>query len=113
MSPLVKSMLLVFVASVIGSLGMAFLKMGSALLSRSLLSFVNPKLMIGIALFLGSSVFFLFSHSFGAWTTGARIILRDCLGVFQPAPGVWRKRFPPGAPAVRWISIEFSTRQAG
>ncbi len=57
-TPMLRSMLLVFVASVIGSLGMAFLKMGSAHLTRSLLSFVNPKLMIGIALFLGSSVFY-------------------------------------------------------
>ena len=58
MSPLVGSMLLVFTASVIGSLGMAFLKMGSAHLSRSLWSFLNPKLLFGIALFLFSSVFY-------------------------------------------------------
>ena len=58
MSPLVKSILLVFAASVIGSLGMAFLKMGSAHLTRSIWSFVNPKLLFGIALFLGSSVFY-------------------------------------------------------
>jgi drug/metabolite transporter (DMT)-like permease len=57
-TPLVKSILLVFTASVIGSLGMAFLKMGSAHLTRSLWSFVNPKLLCGIALFLGSSVFY-------------------------------------------------------
>jgi drug/metabolite transporter (DMT)-like permease len=58
MSPLVRSMLLVFTASVIGSLGMAFLKMGSAHLTRSLWSFLNPKLLFGIALFLFSSVFY-------------------------------------------------------
>lgn len=58
MTPLVKSILLVFTASVIGSLGMAFLKMGSAHLTRSIWSFVNPKLLTGIALFLGSSVFY-------------------------------------------------------
>jgi|SRR4051812_22685831 drug/metabolite transporter (DMT)-like permease len=58
MTPMMRSMMLVFTASVIGSLGMAFLKMGSAHLTRSLMSFVNPKLMIGIALFLGSSVFY-------------------------------------------------------
>src|ERR1017187_8351381 len=58
MSPLEKSMLLVFTASVIGSLGMAFLKMGSAHLSRSIWSFLNPKLLFGIALFLFSSVFY-------------------------------------------------------
>ena len=58
MTPLMRSMLLVFVASVIGSLGMAFLKRGSAHLTRSLGSFLNPKLLIGIALFLFSSVFY-------------------------------------------------------
>ena len=58
MSPLVRSILLVFAASVIGSLGMAFLKMGSAHLTRSIWSFVNLKLLFGIALFLGSSVFY-------------------------------------------------------
>ncbi len=58
MTLLVRSMLLVFTASVIGSLGMAFLKMGSALLTRSIWSFLNPKLLSGIGLFLGSSVFY-------------------------------------------------------
>ena len=58
MTPLVRSILLVFTASVIGSLGMAFLKMGSAHLTRSLVSLLNPKLLFGIALFLLSSVFY-------------------------------------------------------
>ena len=58
MTPLVRSILLVFVASVIGSLGMAYLKMGSACLTRSLWTFLNSKLLFGIALFLGSSVFY-------------------------------------------------------
>ena len=58
MTPMMRSMLLVFAASVIGSLGMAFLKMGSAHLTRSVFSFINTKLIIGIGLFLGSSVFY-------------------------------------------------------
>ena len=58
MTPIVRSILLVFTASVIGSLGMAFLKMGSAHLTRSIWSFVNVKLICGIGLFLGSSVFY-------------------------------------------------------
>jgi undecaprenyl phosphate-alpha-L-ara4N flippase subunit ArnE len=58
MTLLARSMLLVFVASVIGSLGMAFLKKGSAHLTRSIWSFLNGKLLIGVALFLGSSVFY-------------------------------------------------------
>jgi uncharacterized membrane protein len=59
MSPLVKSMLMVFGASVVGSLGMAFLKMGSARLTRSIWSFLNARLLFGIALFLGSSVIYV------------------------------------------------------
>ena len=58
MSPLMRSMLLVFVASVIGSFGMAFLKMGANRLTRSLWSFLNTRLLFGIFLFLGSSVFY-------------------------------------------------------
>jgi drug/metabolite transporter (DMT)-like permease len=58
MTPMVRSISLVFTASVIGSLGMAFLKMGSAHLTRSLGSFLNFKLIIGISLFLLSSVFY-------------------------------------------------------
>lgn len=58
MTPLEKSVLLVLVASVIGSLGMAYLKAGSAHLTRSIGSFLNPKLLFGIALFLVSSVFY-------------------------------------------------------
>lgn len=58
MTPFVRSVLLVLTASVIGSLGMAFLKMGSAHLTRSIWSFLNPKLMFGVALFLFSSIFY-------------------------------------------------------
>ena len=50
MTPLVKAMLLVFTASVIGSLGMAFLKMGSARLTRSIWSFLNFSLLTGIGM---------------------------------------------------------------
>src|SRR5450631_845294 len=58
LTPMMRSVLLVLSSSVIGSLGMAFLKMGSAHLTRSIWSFVNSKLLIGIFLFLGSSVFY-------------------------------------------------------
>jgi multidrug transporter EmrE-like cation transporter len=54
------SMLLVFVASVIGSFGAVFLKMGAARLDGSILSFVNTRLLLGVTLFLGSSVFYAF-----------------------------------------------------
>jgi drug/metabolite transporter (DMT)-like permease len=53
-------MLLVFAASVIGSFGAVFLKMGAARLDGSVLSFVNTRLLLGVTLFLGSSVFYAF-----------------------------------------------------
>jgi len=59
MSPtLFRSMLLVFAASVIGSFGAVFLKKGAARLDGTLLSFANSRLVLGVALFLGSSVFY-------------------------------------------------------
>ena len=57
-SPLLVSMLLVFTASVIGSFGAVFLKLGAAQLNRSILSLLNWRLAIGVSLFLGSSVFY-------------------------------------------------------
>jgi drug/metabolite transporter (DMT)-like permease len=51
-------MLLVFAASVIGSFGAVFLKLGAARLDGSILSFVNSRLALGVTLFLGSSVFY-------------------------------------------------------
>ena len=56
---LFRSMLLVFIASVVGSFGAVFLKMGAAKLKRNLLSFFNTRLILGVALFLGSSVFYV------------------------------------------------------
>jgi drug/metabolite transporter (DMT)-like permease len=55
---LVRSILLVFVASIIGSFGAVFLKKGSALLNGSLLGFLNSSLIFGVALYLGSSVLY-------------------------------------------------------
>jgi multidrug transporter EmrE-like cation transporter len=52
------SMLLVLIASVIGSFGAVFLKMGATRLDGSILSFVNTRLILGVTLFLGSSVFY-------------------------------------------------------
>ena len=59
MSSLARSMTMVFGASVVGSLGMAFLKMGANRLTKSLLSFVNAPLICGVVLFLGSSVLYV------------------------------------------------------
>ncbi|HUP03113.1 MAG TPA: EamA family transporter [Bryobacteraceae bacterium] len=55
---LLHSMLLVLAASVIGSFGAVFLKFGSARITRNPLSFLNPQLAFGVALYLGSSVFY-------------------------------------------------------
>jgi drug/metabolite transporter (DMT)-like permease len=51
-------MLLVFAASVVGSFGAVFLKLGAARLDGTILSFINSRLALGVALFLGSSVFY-------------------------------------------------------
>ena len=59
MTPLLlRSMLLVFCASVVGSFGAVFLKLGAHRLTGSIFSFVNSRLVLGVALFLGSSVFY-------------------------------------------------------
>ncbi|SRR5579885_922391 len=51
-------MLLVFAASIVGSFGAVFLKLGAAHLTKSLFSFLNARLILGVVLFLGSSVFY-------------------------------------------------------
>ena len=57
MTPLLlRSMLLVFFASVIGSFGAVFLKFGAMRLNKNIWSFVNSRLVLGVALYLGSSV---------------------------------------------------------
>ena len=55
---LFQAMILVFVASVVGSFGAVFLKLGAAKLNRSLTSFLNSRLLVGVALYLGSSAFY-------------------------------------------------------
>jgi multidrug transporter EmrE-like cation transporter len=53
------SILLVLIASLIGSFGAVFLKMGAEPLKNGLKNIVNWKLATGVALFLGSSVPFV------------------------------------------------------
>jgi multidrug transporter EmrE-like cation transporter len=55
---LLRSMLLVFFASVVGSFGAVFLKFGAVRVNKSVLSFVNSRLILGVALYLGSSVIY-------------------------------------------------------
>src|SRR5215813_10337721 len=51
-------MLMVFGASVVGSFGAVFLKLGAHHLTGSVFSFLNRRLVFGVALFLGSSVLY-------------------------------------------------------
>lgn len=52
-------MLLVLVASFIGSFGAVFLKSGSEKLRIGLRHFINPRLAAGVAMYLISTVFFI------------------------------------------------------
>ena len=56
---LLKSMLMVFFAGIVGSFGAVFLKLGALRLNKSVLSFVNSRLILGVALYLGSTVIYL------------------------------------------------------
>ena len=53
---LVRSMPMVFFAAIVGSFGAVFPKLGAMRLTKSVLSFVNSRLILGVALYLGSSV---------------------------------------------------------
>ena len=55
----VSSMLLVLGASFIGSFGAVFLKMGAAELKNGFWKILNPRLAVGVAFFLLSSVVFV------------------------------------------------------
>jgi multidrug transporter EmrE-like cation transporter len=59
------SVFLVLFASLIGSFGAVFLKMGAAHLNRGFRYIVNWQLGLGVTLFLGSSVFFLMALAHG------------------------------------------------
>ena len=59
MTPLYVSLMFVLAATIVGSFGAVFLKLGAARLDGGrLLSMVNSRLLIGVALYLGSSVFY-------------------------------------------------------
>jgi drug/metabolite transporter (DMT)-like permease len=57
-TPLYVSLLLVLAATIVGSLGAVFLKVGAGRINDSILSFANSGLLLGVALYLGSSVFY-------------------------------------------------------
>jgi multidrug transporter EmrE-like cation transporter len=54
----ISSILLALGASVVGSFGAVFLKMGAARTHAGILSFLNIRLALGVFLYLGSSVFY-------------------------------------------------------
>jgi multidrug transporter EmrE-like cation transporter len=56
---LLRSMAMVFVAGIVGSFGAVFLKQGAMRLNQSVLSFLNSRLILGVALYLGSTVIYL------------------------------------------------------
>ena len=59
MTPLLmRSIFLVFMASIIGSFGAVLLKRGAGKLNGSLVAFLNPNLIWGVALYLGSSLLY-------------------------------------------------------
>ena len=58
MSPLLRSMLLVFLASVVGSFGAVFLKLGAMKIGKNMWTFVNSRLILGVGLYLGSSLIY-------------------------------------------------------
>ena len=55
-----QSIMLVLGASVIGSFGAVFLKLGSHHINGNPLSFLNSRLILGVALYVGSSIFYAF-----------------------------------------------------
>lgn len=59
------SIVLVLIASLIGSFGAVFLKLGAAHLSRGIRGALNWQLAMGIGLFLGSSVPFIVALKHG------------------------------------------------
>jgi uncharacterized membrane protein len=60
MTPVYVSLLLVLAATIIGSFGAVFLKLGASRIDGSMMSAVNSRLFIGVALYVGSSVFYGF-----------------------------------------------------
>lgn len=62
------SMLLVLLASFIGSFGAVFLKSGSAKMRRGLRHMINHKVALGVAMYLLSTVFFIMAIKNGELT---------------------------------------------
>jgi multidrug transporter EmrE-like cation transporter len=60
MTPLLlRSIAMVFFAGIVGSFGAVFLKLGAMRLNSSVLSFANSRLILGVGLYLGSTVIYV------------------------------------------------------
>jgi multidrug transporter EmrE-like cation transporter len=57
-TPFYVSLLFVLAATIIGSFGAVFLKLGAVRIDGSILSFANSRLIVGVALYLGSFAFY-------------------------------------------------------
>jgi drug/metabolite transporter (DMT)-like permease len=60
MTPLYVSLLMVLLCTIVGSFGAVFLKLGSARIGGGVMSMINVQLIIGVGLYLASSVFYGF-----------------------------------------------------
>ena len=56
---LLRSMFMVFVAGIIGSFGSVFMKLAAGRITSNPLSFVNSRLILGVVLYLASTVIYL------------------------------------------------------
>ena len=84
----VSSILLIFVASIIGSIGAVFLKMGAERLRYGIRHALNLKLAAGVGLFLGSSVFYLLGLRHGEVS-----VLFPMVSVSYVLGAIWSKIF--------------------
>jgi drug/metabolite transporter (DMT)-like permease len=84
----VSSILLILVASIIGSMGAVFLKMGAEPLRYGIRHALNPKLATGIGLFLSSSVFYLLGLRHGEVS-----VLFPMVSVSYVLGAVWSRIF--------------------
>ena len=84
----VTSILLVIFASIIGSMGAVFLKMGAEPLRYGWKHALNFKLAAGVALFLGSSIFYL-----QGIRRGELSVLFPMVSVSYVLGAIWSKLF--------------------
>ncbi|HUA61874.1 MAG TPA: EamA family transporter [Verrucomicrobiae bacterium] len=95
MSPLVKSISLVFVGGVIGSFAAVLLKVGAARLTKSVWSFLNLPLAFGAALYLLSTVFYLFGIKGGQLSVLYPMVSLGYIWTLLWSRIFFKEKFPP------------------